>query len=145
MGDPFPEQHKFAKGMKLEAIDPQHQSLICVVSVIEVQGPRLRLHFDGYGDSYDFWENADSENLFPAGWCSRNKQRLVPPKGKFLEFNFYFLLMSHFQVTHLTTLHGTHICRLLMLRQRLKISFLVGHKHLLAQIQLFMDGRQVRF
>ena len=26
--------------MKLEAIDPEHQSLICVVSVAEVQGPR---------------------------------------------------------------------------------------------------------
>ena len=81
-GEPIPEQHKFTKGMKLEAIDLQHQSLICVVSVIEVQGPRLRLHFDGYGDSYDFWENADSENLFPAGWCSKNKQCLVPPKGE---------------------------------------------------------------
>ena len=80
-GDCFPDQHKFVKGHKLEGVDPNHQSLICVVSVVEVQGPRLRLHFDGYGDSHDFWENADSENLFPAGWCSKNKQSLVPPKG----------------------------------------------------------------
>jgi hypothetical protein len=28
------------EGMKLEAIDPEHQSLICVVSVAEVQGAR---------------------------------------------------------------------------------------------------------
>jgi hypothetical protein len=28
------------EGMKLEAIDPEHQSLICVVSVVEVQGHR---------------------------------------------------------------------------------------------------------
>merc|ERR1719320_1605252 len=80
-GDCFPDQHKFVKGHKLEGVDPNHQSLICVVSVVEVQGPRLRLHFDGYGDSHDFWENADSENLFPAGWCSKTKQSLVPPKG----------------------------------------------------------------
>lgn len=43
---------------------------------------RLRLHFDGYGDSHDFWENADSENLFPAGWCTDNNQILTPPKGQ---------------------------------------------------------------
>ena len=75
------ESHKFQPGMKLEAIDPEHQALICVVSVVEVVGHRLRLHFDGYGDSHDFWENADSENLFPAGWCSEHGQCLVPPKG----------------------------------------------------------------
>ena len=75
------EGHHFQLGMKLEAIDPEHQALICVVSVVEVVGHRLRLHFDGYGDSHDFWENADSENLFPAGWCSQHEQCLVPPKG----------------------------------------------------------------
>ena len=78
--DPL-EGHGFQPGMKLEAIDPEHQALICVVSVVEVVGHRLRLHFDGYGDSHDFWENADSENLFPAGWCSDHEQCLVPPKG----------------------------------------------------------------
>ena len=75
------EGHQFQPGMKLEAIDPEHQALICVVSVVEVVGHRLRLHFDGYGDSHDFWENADSENLFPAGWCSLHGQHLFPPKG----------------------------------------------------------------
>ena len=68
--------------MKLEAIDPLHQSLMCVVTVAEVQGPRLRLHFDGYGDSHDFWEGADSENLFPAGWSAANNQRLTAPKAR---------------------------------------------------------------
>jgi hypothetical protein len=80
----FPEPlvgHGFVTGMKLEAIDPEHQALICVVSVVEVVGHRLRLHFDGYGDSHDFWENADSENLFPAGWCQEHSKSLVPPKG----------------------------------------------------------------
>ena len=80
-GDPFPPPHKFAKMMKLEAIDPQYPSCVCVVTVVEADGPRLRLHFDGYSDSYDFWENANSENLFPVGWCMRNNQCLQPPKG----------------------------------------------------------------
>jgi hypothetical protein len=51
------------------------------IIIIECVVCRLRLHFDGYGDSYDFWENADSKNIFPAGWCQRNGQRLTPPKG----------------------------------------------------------------
>ena len=79
--NPFPKPHQFSKGMKLEAIDPQTPSMICVVSIVEILGPRLRLHFDGYSDTYDFWENVNSENLFPVGWCEKNDQCLVPPKG----------------------------------------------------------------
>ena len=79
--NPFPKPHQFIKGMKLEAIDPQTPSMICVVSIVEILGPRLRLHFDGYSDTYDFWENVNSENLFPVGWCEKNDQCLVPPKG----------------------------------------------------------------
>jgi len=67
--------------MKLEAVDTEHQALLCVVGVVEVVGHRLRLHFDGYGDSHDFWEAADSWRLFPAGWCAEHGQSLVPPKG----------------------------------------------------------------
>ncbi|XP_032779060.2 lethal(3)malignant brain tumor-like protein 3 isoform X2 [Daphnia magna] len=79
--DPFPYgKHGFRSGMKLEGIDPEHQSLFCVMTVAEIQGYRLRLHFDGYSDSHDFWLNADSENLFHCGWCEKNGQKLRPPK-----------------------------------------------------------------
>ena len=37
--------------MMLEGVDIKHTSLICVLSVSQVQGLRIRLHFDGY-DSY---------------------------------------------------------------------------------------------
>ncbi len=37
--DPFPYgKHGFRPGMKLEGIDPEHQSLFCVLTVVEVQG-----------------------------------------------------------------------------------------------------------
>ncbi|XP_046442575.1 lethal(3)malignant brain tumor-like protein 1 isoform X2 [Daphnia pulex] len=79
--DPFPYgKHGFRTGMKLEGIDPEHQSLFCVMTVAEIQGYRVRLHFDGYSDSHDFWLNADSENLFHCGWCEKNGQKLRPPK-----------------------------------------------------------------
>ena len=47
---------------------------------IFILGYRIRLHFDGYSDSYDFWEYANSRNIFPPGWCKQHQQRLEPPK-----------------------------------------------------------------
>jgi len=67
--------------MKLECVDPKHQSIICCCSIVEVLGARLRLNFDGWPSSYDFWINANSFFLHPCGWSERNKQKLQPPKG----------------------------------------------------------------
>ncbi|XP_031750144.1 lethal(3)malignant brain tumor-like protein 1 isoform X2 [Xenopus tropicalis] len=76
-------QHKnsFKVGMKLEGIDPQHPSLYFILTVTEVCGFRIRLHFDGYSDCHDFWVNADSPDIHPAGWCERTGHKLQPPKG----------------------------------------------------------------
>ncbi|KAM9337298.1 lethal(3)malignant brain tumor-like protein 4 [Symphorus nematophorus] len=71
----------FKVGMKLEGIDPLHPSMFCVLTVAEVIGCRLRLHIDGYSECYDFWVNADSADIRPAGWCKDNNHRLHPPKG----------------------------------------------------------------
>ncbi|XP_069169395.1 lethal(3)malignant brain tumor-like protein 3 isoform X2 [Procambarus clarkii] len=80
--EPFPfSRNLFKPGMKLEAIDPNHQSLFCVMTVAETIGYRLRVHFDGYSDQYDYWLNADSINIFPAGWCEKNGRQLEPPLG----------------------------------------------------------------
>ncbi|KAL8570654.1 hypothetical protein ACOMHN_039089 [Nucella lapillus] len=79
--DPFPSQKNgFKAGMRLEGVDPKHQNLFCVLSVAEIQGYRLRLHFDGYSECYDFWCNADSPFIFPVGWCEKNGKPLQPPK-----------------------------------------------------------------
>jgi len=108
----FEKGSHFKASMKLECIDPKHQSCFCVVSVVEVQGARLRLHFDGWSESYDFWINADSSFLFPCGWCEKHGQVLQPPKG-IRTFNWAtyleqtgceaapnFLFRDHSQVTH---------------------------------------------
>ncbi|XP_048858033.1 lethal(3)malignant brain tumor-like protein 4 isoform X3 [Brienomyrus brachyistius] len=71
----------FKAGMRLEGIDPLHPSMFCVLSVAEVIGYRLRLHFDGYPECYDFWVNADSPDIRPAGWCETTGRKLHPPKG----------------------------------------------------------------
>lgn len=80
--DPFPyNRNGFRPGMKLEGVDPQHPSYFCVLTVAEVIGYRLRLHFDGYPENYDFWVNADSIDIFPSGWCEKYGHVLHPPPG----------------------------------------------------------------
>uniref|UniRef100_A0A8C4DQG4 L3MBTL histone methyl-lysine binding protein 4 n=1 Tax=Dicentrarchus labrax TaxID=13489 RepID=A0A8C4DQG4_DICLA len=78
----FPSRRTaFKVGMKLEGVDPLHPSMFCVLTVAEVIGFRLRLHIDGYSECYDFWVNADSADIRPAGWCKDNNHKLHPPKG----------------------------------------------------------------
>ncbi|CAG5120603.1 unnamed protein product [Candidula unifasciata] len=81
--EPFPtNRNGFRLGMRLEGVDPKHQSLFCVLSVAEVQGYRyVKLHFDGYSECYDFWVNADSPFIFPVGWAEKNGEVLQPPKN----------------------------------------------------------------
>ncbi|XP_052398154.1 lethal(3)malignant brain tumor-like protein 4 [Carassius gibelio] len=86
----FPDSRNgFKVGMRLEGIDPLHPSMFCVLSVAEVIGFRLRLHIDGYSECYDFWVNADSPDIRPAGWSEATGHKLHPPKGyKPNEFNW---------------------------------------------------------
>lgn len=75
--------------MKLEAIDPLNQKMICVCTVEEKLGYRIKLHFDGYPSSYDFWVNADSPNILPAGFChSTNRVLQTPPKWNNKKFDW---------------------------------------------------------
>ncbi|NXS56828.1 LMBL3 protein, partial [Brachypteracias leptosomus] len=82
-------RNAFKVGMKLEGLDPEHPSRFCVLTVAEVHGFRMRLHFDGYSHCYDFWVNADSPDIHPVGWCEKTGHKLLPPKGfKEGEFNW---------------------------------------------------------
>ncbi|KAG9337486.1 hypothetical protein JZ751_028677 [Albula glossodonta] len=71
----------FRQGMKLEGIDPQHPSMYFVLTVAEVCGYRMRLHFDGYSDCHDFWVNVNCPEIHPAGWCEKTGHKLYTPKG----------------------------------------------------------------
>ncbi|XP_006524479.1 lethal(3)malignant brain tumor-like protein 4 isoform X1 [Mus musculus] len=77
----FPEhENGFQVGMRLEGIDARRPSVFCVLSVAEVCGYRLRLHFDGYLSCYDFWTNAGSPDIHPVGWCQKTKHELHIPR-----------------------------------------------------------------
>ncbi|XP_062841333.1 lethal(3)malignant brain tumor-like protein 3 [Trichomycterus rosablanca] len=78
----FPQsRNAFKVGMKLEGLDPCHPAFFCVLTVAEIQGYRIRLHFDGYPECYDFWVNADSWDIKPPGWCEKMGLKLLLPKG----------------------------------------------------------------
>lgn len=87
--DVFPKpNHSFKKDYKLECIDPKHPSYICVCTIVKVKGARLRLHFDGWSESYDFWTNVDSPFIYPMHWCEKNGQVLHPPRSKYFYLAF---------------------------------------------------------
>ncbi|XP_026818791.1 uncharacterized protein LOC113557456 isoform X2 [Rhopalosiphum maidis] len=80
--NPFPlDANPFKVGQRLEGIDPEHEALFCVMSVVEVCGYRIKLHFDGYPDIYNFWVNANCPDLFFPRWCEQNSRILQPPKN----------------------------------------------------------------
>ncbi|XP_028897394.2 lethal(3)malignant brain tumor-like protein 3 isoform X2 [Zeugodacus cucurbitae] len=115
--NPFPTgPNRFQIGMKLEAIDPENCSLFCVCTIVDIQGYRLKLTFDGYEYMYDFWVNADSMDIFPPGWCAKTKRILQPPKGKTIDqFNWLSYLTECKSIaaqralfTHLNASLGTH-------------------------------------
>ncbi|XP_038627197.1 lethal(3)malignant brain tumor-like protein 3 [Tachyglossus aculeatus] len=92
----FPyNKNGFKVGMKLEGVDPEHQSMYCVLTVAEVCGYRIKLHFDGFSECYDFWVNADAVDIHPVGWCEKTGHKLHPPKGyKEEEFNWQAYLKT---------------------------------------------------
>ena len=69
----------FEVGMKLEAVDQRNPSLIRVASVSELIGHRVKLHFDGWTDIYDFLLDDDSPDIHTVGWCNKTGHPLVPP------------------------------------------------------------------
>ena len=82
----------FKVGMKLEALDPKNPLLICVATVADKDGDKIRVDFDGYLGS-DYWCRYDSRDIFPVGWCHYSGHPLQPP-GKWTERPFLALSLS---------------------------------------------------
>ncbi|XP_058249623.1 lethal(3)malignant brain tumor-like protein 3 isoform X2 [Hemibagrus wyckioides] len=107
----FPQsKNGFRVGMRLEGIDPLHPSMYCVLSVAEVSGYRMRLHFDNYSDCYDFWVNCNSPDIHPVGWCEKTGHKLHLPKGvKTEEFSWCsYLKTNKLQAAPKSLFHNQH-------------------------------------
>lgn len=74
--------HSFKEGHYLEAVDLMEPRLVCVAQVKKVVGRLLRIHFNGWGDTYDQWCDCESPELFPVGWCHLVGYPLEPPRDE---------------------------------------------------------------
>ncbi|XP_052776327.1 uncharacterized protein LOC128214104 isoform X2 [Mya arenaria] len=98
--NPFPTvKNLFRVGMKLEGTDPNHQSKYCVLTIAQVCGYRVRIHFDGYSECYDFWTDIDSPYIFPVGFCEKHGKSLQPPKAAFYYSAENFSWVSYLKAT----------------------------------------------
>ena len=68
--------------MRLEAKDRQHPTLVCAATITEIRDNRLRIHFDGWSDKFDYWCESTSLDIHPVGWCKKHKHKLQPPPSK---------------------------------------------------------------
>lgn len=73
-------KHGFREGQHVEAVDLMEPRLICVAVITRVVGRLLRVHFQGWDESYDQWCDCESPDLFPPGFCQLVQYPLEPPK-----------------------------------------------------------------
>ncbi|XP_075064691.1 scm-like with four MBT domains protein 2 isoform X2 [Mixophyes fleayi] len=70
----------FTRNMKLEAVNPNNPSEICVASVTKVKGRLLWLHLEGLQKPLpEYICDVESMNIFPVGWCEANSYPLSTP------------------------------------------------------------------
>ncbi|CAH2275540.1 scm-like with four MBT domains 2 isoform X1 [Pelobates cultripes] len=70
----------FTKNMKLEAVNPNNPSEICVASVTKVKGKFLWLRLEGLQMTVpEYIIDVESMNIFPVGWCEANSYLLSTP------------------------------------------------------------------
>ncbi len=75
--------------MKVEVADRKNlYSVMCVATVVDVVGDRLRLRYDGLDPEIaeDFWCHYYSTDIHPVGWSSLVGHQLRPPIGKIINF-----------------------------------------------------------
>jgi len=55
--------------------------LICVATVVSVVGRLLKIHFDGWDNTYDQWMDCMSPDIYPLGWSDIVGHPLEGPQG----------------------------------------------------------------
>jgi len=80
--------------MKLEVVDKRNPILVRVATVVETEPYRIKIHFDGWSDVYDYWVDDDCPDLHPAGWCYKTGHPLTPPLCKFLFMSSFSLVIA---------------------------------------------------
>lgn len=82
--EPMPTVDELEVGMKLEAVDKEHPSHICVCTITKIVGSLLWLHIDGDARDEQI-VSINSKNIFPIGWCESTGHELQWPRPNTLE------------------------------------------------------------
>lgn len=69
-------------GSKLEVIDPRNPCVLRVATVCEVEQHQIKIHFDGWDVSLDYWFDSDSPDLHPVNWHKKVGHPIDPPPTK---------------------------------------------------------------
>ena len=77
----IPPVNEFIIGEKLETVDPRNQDSWCIGTIIEKDGPRLRIRLDGTDDRNDFWRLVDSGEIRPYGTTAKLVRRRKRRRG----------------------------------------------------------------
>lgn len=73
--------HEFARGMKLEAANPDSPNQICAATITKIVDHLMWVHLDSSTRIVaSHVEHIGSHNLFPVGWCESNGYQLRPPR-----------------------------------------------------------------
>jgi len=76
-------RNKFEVGMKVEVADKHNMLSMCVATIVEIVGDRLRLRYDGLEAELneDIFCHFLSSDIHPVGWSSLVGHTLQPPVG----------------------------------------------------------------
>ncbi|XP_035732853.1 scm-like with four MBT domains protein 2 isoform X3 [Vespa mandarinia] len=71
----------FECGMRLEAVDPEYENIICAAHITKIVMNLLWIKLDNYEDNKpEHIVHMRSLEIFPVGWCESNHYPLKPPK-----------------------------------------------------------------
>ena len=70
----------FEEGMRLEAVDPQDENIICAAHITKTMENLLWVKLDNFNDRREHIVYMNSRHIFPVGWCESNHYPLKPPR-----------------------------------------------------------------
>ena len=78
--------NKFEIGSKVEVCDKHNLLSMCVATIVDTVGDRLRLRYDGLDDEPpdDYWSHFLSSDIHPVGWSQLVGHALSPPHSELL-------------------------------------------------------------
>jgi hypothetical protein len=78
--------NEFTEKEKVETVDPRNQDSWCIGTIVEKDGPRLRLRLDGTDDRNDFWRLVDSADIRRYGKTEESVRKIRINHYKILFF-----------------------------------------------------------